>query len=96
MLKKVLETILETILETVIETALETALETAPEAVFKSLLKQSLKKMRVASELTVTICLQFVRKIQQRDTTLRHFFLSVTISLQFRAASTGSASPNAI
>ncbi|HBS84646.1 MAG TPA: hypothetical protein DEO68_11380 [Halomonas campaniensis] len=79
-----------------LKTALESVLETALEAAFKTLLKQNLKKVRIAGELTVTIYLQFVRKIQQQDTTLRHFFLSVTITLQFHAAYTGGASPNAI
>lgn len=50
----------------------------------------------MTGELTVTNCLQFVRKIRQQDPAFRHFLLSVTISLHFYAAYTDNILPNAI
>lgn len=71
---------------------LKTALKTA----VRTILKKVLKKVIVTGELTVTIYLQGVRKMQRQDPTLWHFFLGVTISLQLRLAYAGSASPNVI
>ncbi|RUR30356.1 hypothetical protein ELY33_11230 [Vreelandella andesensis] len=80
-----LKTVLETALETALETVFETALETEPEAMVKKVLKEFLKN-RVAVELTVTICLRGVRKMQRLAPIFWHFLSNVTISLHFYPA----------
>lgn len=50
----------------------------------------------MTGELTVTICLRGVRKMQREDPSPLHILLSVTISLQLHLSYVGSIAPNAM